>query len=62
LENKEDKMNKALFTALCLLPTAVIAHPGSGMVHDSQHVLWLFAVVVVVAVAAIGFSCKKKYH
>ena len=52
-------MNRALFTALCLLPTALIAHPGSGMVHDSQHVSWLFAVLAVVFV---GFLLKKKYY
>ena len=52
-------MKKAIFTMLCLLPIAAIAHPGAGMVHDSQHLLWL---LVVAAVAAIGFSLKKKYH
>ena len=52
-------MKKAIFTLLCLLPIAAIAHPGVGMVHDSQHLLWLLAAVTV---AAIGFSLKKKYH
>ena len=55
-------MKKAIFTMLCLLPIAAIAHPGTGAVHDSQHLLWLFAGVVVVAIAAIGFSLKKKSH
>ena len=49
-------MRKAFFAALYMLPTAVIAHPGSGMVHDSQHLLWLLAIA---AVAVIGLSCKK---
>ena len=36
-----------------------IAHPGTGAVHDSQHLLWLLAAA---AVAAIGFSLTKKSH
>ena len=52
-------MKKAIFTMLCLLPIAAIAHPGAGMVHDSQHLLWLLTAA---AVAAIGFSLKKKSH
>ena len=50
-------MTKVLLTALCLVPTTVIAHPGSGMMHDSQHLLWLLAAV---AVAAIGFLFREK--
>ena len=57
LENKENKMTKALLTAICLVPTTVIAHPGSGMMHDSQHLLWLLAAA---AVAAIGFLFREK--
>ena len=52
-------MKKAIFTMLCLLPIAAIAHPGAGVVHDSQHLLWLLAAA---AVAAIGFSLTKKSH
>ena len=54
-----NQLKKAIVTTFCLLPNAVIAHPGSGMMHASQHLLWSLAAAVVV-IAAIGFLFRKQ--
>ena len=59
-KNKENKMNKAFFTTLYLLPATAIAHPGSGMVHDLQHLLWLAVGAAALVTAVTLFIIKAR--